>query len=47
MIVFTFFILDKDSKKRFFKENFLLADINPNIILEILFLIMNNTNIDF
>ena len=47
MVVSTFFILDKAYKKRFFKENFLLADVKPNVVLEILFLTMNNADIDF
>ena len=40
-------MLDKDDRERFFKKNFLLADIKPDIMLEILFLIMNNVDINF
>ncbi len=47
MIVSTFFILDKDDRERFFEENFLLANIKLDIMLEILFLTMSNTDIDF
>ena len=47
IIVFTFFILDKDNKERFFEKSFLLADAKPDIVLKMFFLIMNNTNIDF
>ncbi len=47
MIISTFFISDKDGKERFFKESFLLADVKPDIVLEIPFLTMNNTDIDF
>ena len=47
MIVFIFSISDKDYKEGFFKESFLLADSKLNIVLEILFLIMNNADIDF
>ena len=47
IIVFIFFILDKDNKEMFFKESFLLADFNPDIVLKMLFLIMNSIDIDF
>ena len=47
MVVFTFFILDKNDIKRFFKENFLFADINLDVVLEILLLTISNTDIDF
>ncbi len=47
MVVSTFSILDKDSRMRFFEENFLLANIKPNIILKILFLTINNAKVDF
>ena len=47
MIVFTFFVLDKDSRKRFFEESFLLTDVKPNIVLEILLPTINNVDIDF
>ena len=47
MVVSTFSVLDKDEKKRFFKVSFLLANVNPDIVLGILFFIMSNANIDF
>ena len=47
MIVSIFFVLNKDSKKRFFEESFLLADVNSDIVLEMLFLTMGNINMDF
>lgn len=34
IVVFTVFILNKDSKVGFFKKNFLMANIKPNIVLE-------------
>lgn len=34
MIVSTFSILDKDSRARFFKDSFLLADVKPDIVFE-------------
>ena len=38
---------DKDDRERFFEESFLLADIKPEIVLEMSFLTMSNANIDF
>ncbi len=37
MVISTFFILDKDSRERFFKESFLLAHIKPDVVFMILF----------
>ena len=47
IVVFTFSILDKDNKERFFEESFLLADVKLDIVLEMPFLIISNANIDF
>ena len=47
MVVSTFFMLDKDSRKRFFEKSFLLADIKLKIVLGMLFLTINNIDIDF
>ncbi len=38
---------DKDGRKRFFEESFLLADVKPDIVLRMLFLTMSNANIHF
>ena len=47
IVISTFSIWNKDNKERFFEESFLLADIKPDIVFGILFLTMNNTDIDF
>ena len=47
MIISIFFMSDKDVKKKLFEESFLLAEINPDIMLGILFLIINNVDVDF
>ena len=47
MVVSTFFVLNKDGKKRYYKKSFLLADLKPNIVFAILFLTITNANIDF
>ena len=38
---------DKDGKKRFFDENFLLADIKLDVVLRMPFLTINNIDVDF
>lgn len=43
----TFFVSDKDGSKRFFEENFILADVQSNIVLGMLFLTISNANVDF
>ena len=47
MVVSTFSISNKDGREKFFKESFLLADVKPEIVLEIHFLTMSNADIDF
>ena len=40
-------MFDKDSRKKFFEKSFLLADINLDVILKILFLTISNDDINF
>ncbi len=47
MVVSTFSVLNKDGRKRFFEKSFLLADVKPDIVLEMPFLTMNNADVDF
>ncbi len=47
IVVSTFSILDKDDRERFFEKSFLLADVKPDVVFVMLFLIINNTDIDF
>ncbi len=47
MVVSTFSVSGKDERERFFKKNFLLADVRPDIVLEMLFLTMNNADVNF
>ena len=47
MVVSSFFVTDKDGKERFFEESFLLANVKLDIVLGILFLTINNVDIDF
>ncbi len=47
MVVSIFSIADKNNRERFCKESFLLADVKPNIVLGMPFLIMSNADVDF
>ena len=47
MIVSIFSVLNKGGKERFFEESFLLADVKPEIVLEMSFLTISNANVDF
>ena len=47
IVVSTFSISNKYGKERFFKESFLLTDINPDVVFGIFFLTISNVNIDF
>ena len=47
MVVSTFSILNKDERERFFKRSFLLANIQPDVVLRMFFLTINNVDIDF
>ena len=47
IVVSIFSISDKDTKKRFFEESFLLAKVKSDIVLEMFFLTMNNADVDF
>ncbi len=38
---------DNDGKEKIFIESFLLADVKPDVVFEISFLIMSNADIDF
>ena len=47
IVVFTFFLLDKNGRERFVKESFLWADVKPDTVLGMPFLTMNNADVDF
>ncbi len=47
IVVSTFSVLDKDGRKKIFEESFLLANVKSDIVLRMLFLTMNNIDIDF
>ena len=47
MVVSTFSVLNKNGREKFFEENFLLANVKSDVVLEMSFLIISNVNIDF
>ena len=47
MIISTFFASNKDGKKGFFEESFFLANIYLDVVLNMLLLTMNNSDLDF
>ena len=47
MVLASFQVEDKLEKARFFQETFLLANINMEVVLGILFLILSNADIQF
>ena len=47
MIIFAFFVSNKDDRERFFKKSFLLANVKLDVVLKMLFLTISNADIDF
>ncbi len=47
MVVFNFSISDKDDRERFLEESFLLANIKPDVVLQMPFLTMSNADVNF
>ncbi len=47
MVVSIFSMLNKNDRERFFEESFLWANVNPDVVLEMFFLTMNNTDVEF
>ena len=47
MVIAAFLVKDKANRVRFFEETFLVANVSPEIVLEMLFLILSYANVDF
>ena len=47
MIVAVFLMINWVNKIKFFEEIFLMANVNLDMVLEMLFLTLNNANVDF
>ena len=47
MMVATFPVTDQADKVRFFEETFLIANVSPDMVLGIPFLILNSVDVNF
>ena len=47
VIVTVFLVKDKTNRVRLFEETFLVANVSPELVFGILFLILGGANIDF
>ena len=47
MVVAAFSVTDKVNRVRFFEETFLVANISPEVFLEMPFLILSGVDVDF
>ena len=47
MVVAAFLVIDKVYQVKLFEETFLVANISPEVVFEMLFLIISNADVDF
>ena len=47
IVIVVFSVIYQVNQVRFFEKTFLMANIDPNVILEILFLTLSDADIDF
>ena len=47
MVISIFSVSNKDSRETFFKKSLIWTNVKPNVDFGMLFLNMNNVNIDF
>ena len=47
MVAATFSVVDKANRVRFVKEIFLVANVSLEVVFEIAFLTLSNTDVDF
>ena len=47
MVVAFFLVTEKANRIKFFAETFLVADISPEVVFEILFLTLSDADVDF
>ena len=47
MVVVAFSVVNKANRVRFFEETFLLANVSPEIVFGMLFLILSGADVDF
>ena len=47
IVVAAFSVTDQADRVRFFKETFLVTNVSPEVVLEMLFLTLSGTDVDF
>ena len=47
MVIAAFSVIDKADKIRFFEETFLVTDVSPDVVFEMLFLTLRGADINF
>ena len=47
IVVIAFLIIDKVNRIKFFKKTFFIANVSPKIVFEMLFLTLNDANVNF
>ena len=47
MVVVAFSVTDKANRVKFFEKTFLVANVSPKVVLEMLFLTLSGANVDF
>ena len=47
MVVVAFSVTDKANRVRFFEETFLMANVSPEVVLEMPFLTLSGADVDF
>ena len=47
MVVAAFLVTDQANKVRFFEETFLVANVSPDMVLEMPFLTLSGADVDF
>ena len=47
MMVAAFSVTDQANRVKFFEEIFLVANLSPDVVLRMLFFILNSANVDF
>ena len=47
IVVIAFLVTDKANRVRFFEKTFLVANVSPEVVFEMLFLTLTDADIDF
>ena len=47
MIIAVFSVIDQVNKIKFFEKIFLMANVSPNVVIRMFFLILSGANVDF